>query len=157
MAATLESTPVEERGGDETRLGRIDVFVAIACLGALAAVALPGQREVTAETRRMETAALASSLRSAADLGHSLWLARGAPDTLEIERDGVTVRVAMKNGYPSAASLPLLLEEPETNGFAQTGDTWRHQAGGAGSCGATYEPPRSQGAKPQITPHLEGC
>ena len=157
MAAILEGGSIEERGGGGARLGRLDLVVAIACLGALAAVALPGQRAVTAETRRMETAALASSLRSAADLGHSLWLARGAPDTLEIERDGATVRVAMRNGYPSAASLPLLLEEPETNGFAQTGDTWRHEAGGAGKCRVTYEPARSPGAKPHITSHLEGC
>ena len=155
MAATLESTPVEERGGDETRLGRVDVFVAIACLGALAAVALPGQREVTAETRRMETAALASSLHSAAALGHSLWRARGAPEMLEIERNGTMVRVAMLNGYPTAASLPLLLEAPETTGFSQVGGAWRH--GGTAACAVSYAPPRFMGNRPEISTDTSGC
>ena len=154
MATTLDGGSIGEQAGG-SRIGRLDLVLAIACLSILAVVALPNHRVATAETRSMETAALAASLTSAAALGHSLWRARGAPGKLDIERNGTMVRVAMVNGYPSAASLPLLLEEPETNGFSQVGASWRH--GGTATCAVTYAPPRWMGNRPEISTDTSGC
>jgi hypothetical protein len=152
----MATIPYEEHRGGRFRLARLDVVVAIACLGTLATVALPRQREVMAETRRTETHALVASLRSAASFGHALWIARGAPDSLAIERNGATVRIAMVNGYPSAASLPLLLEEPELAGFARTGATFRYRGAGEG-CSITYVPPQRPGTAPGIDADTSGC
>lgn len=134
--------------------GRLDLLVGVALLGLLAAVAIPRQRQVTADTRRTEVAALAASVRSAARFGHALWTARGGPAALSVRRG----RVAMVNGYPAAGDLARLLEEPETMAFVEDRGAWRHGGVAPGlRCGVRYAPPPHAGAQPVITVTLDEC
>lgn len=155
MAETLHDSAAADR---QPGIGRLDLAVAVACLGALAALAVPRQREVSAQTHRTEIEAMASSIRSAASLGHALWRARGGPATLEVERGAVKVRVAMVNGYPAAGDLALLLEEPETMAFVHAGGAWRHRGVGEGNrCGVNYAPPQRPNQPPSVRLEVTDC
>lgn len=117
-------------------------------------MALPRQRDVTAEARRTEVSALATSVRSAARFGHSLWQAGGAPDVLTVARG----RVRFVNGYPSANDLPLLLERSETLAFAHSAGEWQHRDSSATRlCGVSYAPPARRGQPPRIELEASGC
>ena len=133
------------------RIDRGNLAITAACVAMLAAVAVPLQSDVGAEVRRTEVAALARSIEGAARLGHSLWQAAGAPAVLETGRG----RVAIVNGYPAAADLPLLLEKAESLAFAHERGMWTHRD--AGSCGVRYAPPDRRGGSPILEPDLTGC
>jgi type II secretory pathway pseudopilin PulG len=139
LAVTLQAT-------------RVDALVVVAVAALAAAVAVPRQQDLARDTRRAQVVALARSAGSAATLAHSQWQAGGKPATLR----GTRGLVAMINGYPSAATLPLLLAEPEAAGFAHDAGEFRH-SGAAGSCGVRYLPPASAGTAPRIVSNLEGC
>lgn len=128
-----------------------DLAVAAACLVGLAMIALPRDWHSTTAVRRAEVAALAGSLASAAALGHSLWLADGAPATLELPRG--TVRIV--NGYPAESDLPRLLEPAETLAFVQEGSRWAHRD--AHDCAVRYAPPARRGGTAAVASETEGC
>jgi type II secretory pathway pseudopilin PulG len=128
--------------------------LAVALLGALAAVAIPRQQVLTTRNRLTEVRSLAESLRSAAQLGHSLWQAQGEPAAIET----LGGRVRMVNGYPSAGDLARLLEAPETMAFAHEGGAWRHRDDrGEAFCGVGYAPPASPSGSPSISLRTTGC
>ena len=112
IVATDSQDGVEERPA----LGRLDLIVAIACLVALAAMAVPRQQRMSSDTRRMEVAALAASIDGAARFGHALWQAQGG--TVVAGASGASVRIV--NGYPEPETLPLLMEAPETMAFCSS-------------------------------------
>lgn len=90
----------------------------------------------------------------AAQLAHARWLAANQPATL----DGPRGVVAMTYGYPSPATLPLLLAEAETATFAYQGGVWQHGGvGGNRPCGVAYSPPAAPGQNPAISPRTSGC
>lgn len=129
-------------------------MVLVACLGLLAVVAVPRQRDISAKTHRTEAMALAGSVQSAARLGHSLWRARGQPKALHVDRG----RVAMVNGYPAAADLALLLEEPEAMAFEHSNGSWQHRdVSSDRPCAVTYAPPARSGQGPLVSENLAGC
>jgi hypothetical protein len=132
----------------------VDLVLAVAFLGALAAVAVPRQQDLTTRNRLTEVHSLADSLRSAAQLGHSLWQAQGRPAV--IATLGGPVRIV--NGYPSAAGLARLLEAPEMMAFAHEGGAWRHRDDrGDAFCGVGYAPPASPSGSPSIRLRITGC
>lgn len=134
--------------------GRADLVVVIACLGALATLAIPRQQELNRDVRRAEVEALAQGLRSAAQFGHALWLSQGGPSALAMPRG----RVAIIHGYPAPADLALLLEAPETSGFTQAGGHWQHgDVDGTRRCGVDYASPAAAGATPVVAPRFDGC
>lgn len=151
MAQSLhDTTPAAAR----PRIGRLDLVLAVACLGTLAAVAVPRQQDLTSRNRLTEVQALADSLRSSARLAHSLWQAQGEPAAITVRRG----RVHMVNGYPAAADLALLLEEPETMAFTHEGGAWRHRDDrGDAFCGVGYAPPASASGSPSIRLQTAGC
>ena len=129
-------------------------MLAVACLGLLAALAVPRQRDLTTETRRTEVIALAGSVHSAAHFGHALWRANGGHAVLNVQRG----RIAVVNGYPAAAELARLLEEPETMAFTQANGEWHHRGLETGRrCGVRYAPPPRSGGQPTIEIRLEDC
>lgn len=149
-----QSSPVTARFTGRPRIGRLDLVLAVAVLGALAAVAVPRQQDLTARSRLTEVQALADSLRSAAQLGHSLWQAQGRPASIET----VGGRVRMVNGYPAAADLARLLEAPETMAFTHAGGAWRHRDDrGDALCGVGYAPPAAAAGAPSVRLHTAGC
>jgi len=135
-------------------ISRLDVAVLIACLCAGAVVAVPRHVQIASETRLAEVTALARGAKTAAQLAHSRWLAASQPPTIEGTR-GV---VAMTYGYPSVATLPLMLAEAETATFSYDGGVWRHGNLSADrACGVSYQPPAAPGQNPAISPQTSGC
>ncbi len=136
------------------RLGRLDLILAVGCVGMLAAVAVPRQQALTASSLRTEAGALAESVRSAALLGHSLWQAQGEPPMLQIGRG----RVEIINGYPAAKDLALLLEPAEVMAFSHERGTWQHRDRDEESpCGVTYAPPLASSQEPVVRLRVSGC
>lgn len=135
-------------------MGRMDLILLIAGLGIAAGLAVPRQDELTREARRTEVLALARGVASVSELAHTRWLAAGEPATLPGAR-GV---VAMHQGYPSRATLPLLFAEAELLPFGYAGGAWQHREVPAGRyCGVFYGPPEQPGAPARITTRLDGC
>jgi hypothetical protein len=137
-----------------TMISRLDVVVVIACLCAGAVVAVPRHVGIATDTRLAEVTALTRGAKTAVQLAHSRWLAASRPPVIEGAR-GV---VAMTYGYPSVATLPLLLAEAETTTFIYDGGVWRHADLSADrSCGLSYQPPAAAGQNPAISPQTSGC
>jgi hypothetical protein len=140
--------------GRRPRIGRLDLVLAVACLGALAAVAVPRQQALTERSHRTEVQALADGVHSAAAFGHSLWIARGMPETIDLR--GRVVR--MVNGYPAAGDVASLMERAESMGFQQSGGRWRHEDERDGlACGVSYAPPAEPAGLPVVSQHTKGC
>jgi len=135
-------------------ISRLDVAIVIAVLCAGAVVAVPRHAGIATEARLAQVTALARSATTAAELGHSRWLAENRPPTI----DGTRGVVAMTYGYPSAATLPLMLGDAETATFTYADGLWRHASLGASkSCGVAYQPPATAGQNPSISPQTSGC
>lgn len=151
MAQVQHDTTGTGRG---VRIGRLDVVLVVACLGMLAAVAVPRQQSMTGAAYRAEVNALAGSVRGAAAFGHAQWQARGEPAGLDTARG----RVRMVNGYPAAADLDLLLEPSEVMAFRHARGTWRHRASDAGEhCSVRYTPPETSRVEPTVQLQTSGC
>jgi len=135
-------------------ISRVDVLVVIACLAAGAVVAVPRHVRLAADSRLDEVEALTRSATTAAQLAHARWLAAGQPPTI----DGPRGVVAMTYGFPSTATLPLMLAEAETATFVYGDGVWRRRdLAGNRPCGVAYSPPAAPGQNPAITPHTRGC
>ena len=133
---------------------RLDVVVVIGCLGAGAVVAVPHHVQLASEARTAEVTALSRGTTTAANLAHSRWLATNQPATI----DGVRGVVAMTHGYPSTATLPLMLGESETLAFRYEGGVWQYTDVRADhSCGVSYQPPAAPGQNPAISAHTQDC
>lgn len=136
------------------RLGRIEAVVALTCLGLLSVAAVPRYVDLAAANRRTEVRALAASLASAADLGHSLWLGDGGAGQVAI----AGAPVGIINGYPSAADLARLLDADGSPAFRFVNGSWSHRERSAtGECGVTYTVPSALGEQPGISLQLDGC
>jgi len=133
---------------------RVDLVVLIACLGAGTVLAVPRHARLAADARLDQVTALTRSTSLAAALAHARWLAADQPPTIEGPRGAV----AMTFGYPSPATLPLMLAEAETAAFRYDGGVWRHSGvSPSRRCGVAYSPPAAPGQNPAITPHTTGC
>lgn len=135
-------------------ISRVDVLILIACLGAGTVVAVPRHARLTADSRIDEVTALTRSATMAAQLAHARWLAAGEPPIL----DGPRGVVAMTYGYPSAATLPLMLADAETSTFVYAAGVWQHGSlRGSRPCGVAYSPPAAPGQNPAINARTSGC
>jgi type II secretory pathway pseudopilin PulG len=132
---------------------RVDALVVIAIAAVAAGMAVPRQQDLAREARRAQVIALARSAGSAAALAHSQWEARGRPATVSGSRG----LVAMVNGYPSAATLPLLLAEAEAVAFAHDAGRFRHVEASSPACGVSYAPPATGESAPRIVSQIDGC
>lgn len=130
----------------------MDVALLIACLGIGTGLAIPRQARIASDVRRAEVESLARSASTAADLAHARWLAADHPATVP----GVRGAVALVQGYPSPASLPLLFAEAELGAFTYSGGTWQHREAGA-DCAVRYAPPSDPDGVPAIQADTSGC
>lgn len=133
-------------------MARVDIGLLIAGLALAVVVAVPRHTGLASEARRTEVSALARNAASAVQLAHRQWEAAGRPATLP----GGRGTVAMVHGYPSAATLPLLLAEPELAPFAYERGTFQHGQA-SGPCGLNYLPPAAVGAAPVFNLLTAGC
>jgi hypothetical protein len=133
---------------------RLDVAVLIACLGAAAVVAVPRHARIATDVRLAEVTALQRAATTAAQLAHARWLATNQPPTL----DGARGVVAIAYGYPSVATLPMMLAEFEAEDFLYDRGVWRHASQPADKlCGVAYRPPVAPGQNPAISALTAGC
>ncbi|HZW59947.1 MAG TPA: type II secretion system protein [Woeseiaceae bacterium] len=132
----------------------IELVVVIALLGILAAFAIPRFASLEREARIATNESVAGSLRSAAAMAHSIWLAQGL-DPLSMEGNAIDVT----NGYPDAADVAATLAD--TTGYVVTvngaGDAATFARSGApGQCQVTYND-ALVGAAPVIAVDPSGC
>lgn len=132
----------------------IELVVVIALLGILAAFAIPRFASLEREARVATTQGLAGSLRGAAAMAHSLFIAQGLnPVTME----GIPVNLT--NGYPDATDAQLTLAD--ATGYTVTvsggGDQVTFSRLGApGTCEVVYNDALVDSA-PIITTDITGC
>lgn len=132
----------------------IELVVVIALLGILAAFAIPRFVGLEREARSAATLGLSGSVRSAATLAHSLWLAQGI-NPVVVEGNSIN----LTEGYPDAADISLTLAD--MTGFSVTVNGTADQAvfakdGAPGSCEVVYSDAVA-GSAPLIGVDLSGC
>lgn len=132
----------------------IELVVVIALLGILAAFAIPRFASLEREARIATTQGLAGSLRGAAAMAHSLFLAQGA-NPVNMEGNPVN----LTNGYPDATDVQLTLAD--STGYTVNVNVGGDQAtfsrlGAPGACEVVYNDALVDSA-PVITTDLSGC
>jgi hypothetical protein len=133
---------------------RVDLVVLSTCFAMLAVVAVPRHLSISSEARLADASHLALSVESAVSLAHSVWEAQSGPSTLNLPRG----RVRMVNGYPSATTVQLILDDAETADFEFHAGRWQHRDLGPGrTCGVAYEPPAAPALLPKIETLYRGC
>jgi MSHA pilin protein MshA len=103
----------------------IELVVVIVVLGILAAFAVPRFMGLDTQARIASVNALTGTLRSAAAMAHSVYLARGNPPN-PVLIDGQSINFTA--GYPNAATIGLLLSPGTVTGTNQVG-TFSNAAG----------------------------
>ena len=137
----------------------IELVVVITILGILAAFAIPRFAALEGQARLTATQGLAGSLRSAAALTHSAWLAQGDPAAVTVTMEGQVINLA--NGYPDAATVQNALVD--FTGFAVTAGATavfnKQTPGGVSipNCLATYTPAAAANTAPTVTVTTGGC
>jgi MSHA pilin protein MshA len=133
----------------------IELVVVIVILGILSAFAVPRFMGLETQARVASLTSLQGSVRSAASLAHSVWLANGSTGNITVEGTAVT----MTNGYPSLADLTKTLQD--TTGFSYDSTTGKFtvtNAPTAANCSFTYTAPAALGSGPTFsTPTTSGC
>jgi len=132
----------------------IELVVVIALLGILAAFAIPRFASLEREARVATSQGLAGSLRGAAAMAHSLFLAQGV-NPVNMEGNPIN----LTNGYPDASDVELTLAD--STGYNVTVNGGGDQAtfsriGAPGTCEVVYNDALIDSA-PVITTDLSGC
>ncbi len=119
----------------------------VSCLAVLAALAVPRQIQLAADTRKSQTLALAGSVASAANLANAFWAAADEPTVMMFPGG----EVSMINGYPSAATITRTLRPAEMSAFSFANGAWQHRDSKASTaCGVRYTPPITLGNPPVV-------
>ncbi|PVY70318.1 MSHA pilin protein MshA [Tamilnaduibacter salinus] len=135
----------------------IELVMVIVILGILAAFALPRFADLGGDAEEAATEGARASVKSAAAIVHSAWLARGEPTTVALE--GSTT-IDIVNGYPTAdadnaANGSIVDAAQLTNDFSTsyasgTGEGTLTITSGEGNCSFTYENAPTNG-EPSVT------
>jgi MSHA pilin protein MshA len=142
----------------------IELVVVIVILGILAAFAIPRFASLDTSARVSATSALVGTMRSAAALAHSQYLAAGTSPA-SVVMEGATVTLAY--GYPDGSSTGIPLTIQDTSGWTTTiagGTVTYYKTGAAASatCIATYTAASAANTPPTIetagiTADTAGC
>ncbi len=132
----------------------IELVVVIALLAILAAFAIPRFVGLEREARTAATLGISGSIRSAATLAHSLWLAQGVNPVI-VEGNPVN----LTEGYPDASDIALTLAD--MTGFSVSVNGAADQAvfskdGAPGACEVVYNDALA-GSAPTIGLDVSGC
>jgi MSHA pilin protein MshA len=133
----------------------IELVVVIVILGILAAFALPKFMGLEGQARISTVKSMSGSIQSAANMAYGVWLASGGSGPGgNVVINGTNYPVAF--GYPTAASIPLLIQD--TSGFTIAGNVWtKTGAATPATCTLTYTPAASATAPPKVIWSLGGC
>ena len=133
---------------------RVDVVIIVMCLVMLTVVALPRYVNVSQDTRHSQAITLSSSVESAVRRANTLWQASGEPQSLQFDNG----TVEMVNGYPSAATLAVLMRAADLTVFDFNDGSWQHTGVSRRYlCGVSYWPPDRSGQLPVIQSYLSDC
>jgi MSHA pilin protein MshA len=126
----------------------IELVVVIVILGILAAFAVPKFMGLEAQARTSTVNSMAGSLQSAATMAYGVWLASGVGGN-SVTINGVPIALAF--GYPTVASIPLLIQD--TTGFNGVGTATWTKAGATtpANCKIVYTPATATTA-PKVVP-----
>ncbi|MGB5344912.1 MAG: type II secretion system protein [Woeseia sp.] len=132
----------------------VELVVVIALLGILAAFAIPRFASLEREARVATTLGLSGSVRGAAAMAHSLFIAQAVNPVL-MEGNAIN----LTNGYPDASEIQLTLAD--ATGYAVSvngaGDvTTFSRVGAPGTCEVVYNDAAPNTA-PLITTNTSGC
>jgi len=126
----------------------IELVVVIVILGILAAFALPKFMGLEAQARASTVNSMMGSVKSAAAMAYGVWLAQGQGGN-SVTINGTPVALAF--GYPTAASIPTLIQD--TAGFTIAGGTWTKMgASTPATCQFVYTPAANANTPPTVTP-----
>ena len=133
----------------------VELVVVITILGILAAFAVPRFLSLVSQARVAAVQGLSGSIRSAASLTHSMYLATGG-GAVTMEGNAIT----MLNGYPDAVANGLPKTLQDTTGFTYAaGPPGVYTKDGAptpANCSVSYATAPANGA-PTITVVTTGC
>jgi MSHA pilin protein MshA len=132
----------------------IELVVVIVILGILSAFAVPRFMGLEGKAREAAVNGLAGSVRSAAALAHSMYLATGtSPPSLTIEGKTIT----FSNGYPDVATISNTLQDfSGFDGTTTPGTFTKTGAGTPATCSVVYGAATSS-LPPTITVATGGC
>ena len=135
-------------------VSRVDIVVLLTCLSTLATVAVPRYMSSVQEIRRADGLALAQNIESSVQSAHLLWQARGRPAVLSTDQGEVSI----VNGYPSRATVAVVMDHAEIMAFNFSAGAWQHHDVSVEQrCGASYWPPAAPGTEPRIQVNQSGC
>lgn len=126
----------------------IELIMVIVILGILAAFALPRFADLSGDARAASINGAAGSMKSAAAIAHSAFLAGGS-DADPIVLEGSTI--AMSNGYPSNAGILVAAQISSTDYDTTTPGTVAAN-GASGTCEAVYVEAAAEQAGPPVVP-----
>lgn len=132
----------------------IELVVVIALLGILAAFAIPRFVGLEREARVAATLGISGSIRSAATLAHSVWLAQGV-NPVVIEGNPIN----LTEGYPDASDIAATLADMTGFTVLVSGTSDRAvftKNGAPGNCEVAYND-ASVGSAPIISVDVSGC
>lgn len=139
----------------------IELVVVIVILGILSAFAVPRFMGLERQARIASLKALEGSLRSSANLAHSVSIASGGAHNAALTNvEGLGANLAMSFYYPTRGSIQQTLQD--TTGFtmANNGASREFRRVGAPTtttCTVTYTPPTANGQAPTFTRNETGC
>jgi MSHA pilin protein MshA len=145
----------------------IELVLVIVIIGLLAATVLPRFINLSGDARAAKLQAAAGAVKSAANMAHGSWLARGSTGASVPAEGGVNITIV--NGYPTAdangiiSGAQILASEGYTTvgGGALGTSVITIQVTGAttpANCQFTYQPPAAAGGVPTYgVPDTTGC
>ena len=134
----------------------VELIVVISILGILAAVALPKFIDFSGDARRAVLDGIQGSAASAATMAYGKAAASGTIDLNASPGGTLTINgssISFVFGYPSSASINLLLQDSGGATFTAATGTWSLRT----NCTVTYVQPTAAGGNPTFTRVVTGC
>ncbi len=142
----------------------IELIMVIVILGILAAFALPRFVDLGADARAAIVQGAHGSVKSAAALTHSSWLAKGDATATAVTAEGQSITMIATSGYPAASSIAVAAgistDDFDIDTTTTQGTAIISPDGVAtpANCNVTYtEPAASSNAAPTIAVTVTDC
>lgn len=134
----------------------IELIVVITILGILAATALPKFIDFSSDARKAVLNGIQGAAASAATMAYGKAAASGTIDMTAASSGPLTINTQTINfafGYPTAATINLLLQDTGGATYSTTTGTWTLKT----NCTVTYAAPTASGGNPTFTSTTSGC
>lgn len=128
----------------------VELIVVIVILGILAAVALPKFMGLEREARIAAVRSMGGTMLSAANMAHGVCMAQSCTDG----GAGITIAgqtIVFANGYPTNASIDLLLQSYEGFETNVAGNRMTKSGAATTNCWVEYNQPAAAGLPPTIS------